>query len=160
MFTQLLQTDYYFKGIAAGARKRGEDAAINYAEGEEDNAENSSEDAENLSDEEESASSAYDITKGTAADKKQFPCLAKLNIPINNPQTISLLLCKLVKAQEQIQGNNQDANGILLKNPANPSQSHLYVQVPKGTSKAAHVRFGRTITKMVIWRAKRHEDKD
>jgi hypothetical protein len=169
MFTQLLQTDYYFKGLPAGARKRGQGAAINSTESEEDNsenssddnAENSSDDAENLSDEDESsACSVYDITKGTAADKKQFPCLAKFNIPINNPQTISSLLCELLKAQEQIQGNNQDANGILLKNPANPSQSHLYVQVPTGTSKAAHVRFGRTITKMVNWRAKRHEDKE
>jgi hypothetical protein len=146
IFTKLLQTNYYFKGVESMTR-RGQgtsSATIDHSS------------ILNISDSDEEKEPESE-PEPTVADLAQLPVLAKYKIPVDDPQTTYSLLNELVKLQGFQNGHDvllKKSKSILLRNPSNPALAHLYAQVPTGDSEQAHCQFGTAIKDMVDWRSK------
>jgi hypothetical protein len=75
-----------------------------------------------------------------------YHVLHQFGIPIDNTQTIQLLLLELQKCQERVQGVLVPGAAKRLRTP-----KLLYVHFPQGSSRNVHKAFVKTVSDMIQW---------
>jgi hypothetical protein len=138
LFDKLLKATYYDSDLLnkVGRNQRLIRDGLENNCASEESADESTEEEENVQ-RTETTPSEWGLKEGIIPAHNDYPVLHQFGIPVDNKQTLQLLLQELQKCQEQMQGIVLP--GIKsLKTP-----NSLYVQVPQSLSRHIHYNFVR-----------------
>eukprot|EP00559_Dactyliosolen_fragilissimus_P007865 CAMPEP_0184866368 /NCGR_PEP_ID=MMETSP0580-20130426/22085_1 /TAXON_ID=1118495 /ORGANISM="Dactyliosolen fragilissimus" /LENGTH=129 /DNA_ID=CAMNT_0027366035 /DNA_START=397 /DNA_END=782 /DNA_ORIENTATION=+ len=90
-------------------------------------------------DDDDEESEVESVSMGTmesnspTVDAKKYPLISSLNLPFNDENIMTSLLCEIVKYQQERCTHNIPKNAFIMTNPNAPSYSNAYVEIPNGT---------------------------
>ena len=80
------------------------------------------------------AESTWNLETGTVLTTDQYPAMSTFNIPIDNSQTLQVLLDELIQAQTKIEASK--IKGSFTSKSSRNSKETLYVPVARGKSRS------------------------